>query len=81
MREFRYVKFHGMDVVIPGIGSLGTTMPPTNKTVKLRMYETALGVLLSFNNGSIESVVPWANVQLATYAPEDKPQVKVAQSA
>ena len=66
-RKITYVKLHGSDAFIPGVGGLGTTLPPQAKTLTLRMHHTDVGVYLNINNGKSEAVIPWANVQLVVY--------------
>lgn len=69
-RKIKYVKLHGGDTFIPGYGSFGNTLPPSNKSVQLEMEHTETGIYVSVNNGGAETIIPWANVQVATYVGE-----------
>ncbi len=82
-REVKYVKLHGGDAFIPGVGSLSNTLPPSNKVVA-GLYMTAEqdGILVrakvldprNAQAGTVDSggfasaLIPWANVQLAVYS-------------
>lgn len=77
-RIVTYAKLHGGDAFIPGMGNVGSTLPPTNKAWDLKMYYTPDGLKLSVSGGKIEAMVPLANIQLVVFAPEDKPAVKLA---
>lgn len=66
-RQVTYVKLHGGDAFVPGIGGLGTTLPPTGKSLELRMYHGSEGVEMVINN-KIETLIPWANIQIVVYA-------------
>jgi hypothetical protein len=68
-RKITYAKLHGGDTFVPGFGSFGNTLPAAGKSVKLDMEHTAIGIYVSINNGKAETMIPWANVQVATYAP------------
>lgn len=72
-RKLRYVKLHGGDTFIPGFGSFGNTLPPSNKSVNLDMVHTVTGIYVNVNKGAAETIIPWANVQIATYASEPAP--------
>lgn len=65
MRKLNYVKLHGGDAFIPGIGGLGSTLPSQSKTLDMVMFASEAGVCLSVNGR--DAFIPWANVQLAVY--------------
>lgn len=71
-RKIKYVKLHGGDAFIPGIGGLGSTLPPQNKALNMVMTHTREGVHVNVLNGKSEAIIPWANIQLAAYLPEEK---------
>lgn len=73
-RTVKYVKFH-QGIFVPGFGTVGDTLPSSSKTINLTMTHLEEGLFLKLN--STEVLVPWANVVLAVYNPEDKPKVTV----
>lgn len=70
MRRLNYVKLHGGDAFIPGIGGLGSTLPSQSKTLDIKMYASDSGVCLYVNGR--DAFIPWANVQLAVYDGESE---------
>lgn len=69
-----YAKLH-QDFFIPGgIGILGNTLPPTNKTIGLSMYLSEYGLVLDIAKGlrtpSAKAVIPYANVAGMVYGAE-----------
>lgn len=68
-RTVTYVKLHGTEAFIPGIGGLGTTLPSPNKSLNVHMEHTEAGLYIQINN-KVEITIPWANVQLAVYKSE-----------
>lgn len=84
MRKVVYAKLQGTDAFIPGVGGLGTTLPPNNKSIGLEMYDVGDKLLLRISskgsgqrlnpgepgvkNGVLEAFVPITNVQVAVYA-------------
>lgn len=70
-RKIQYVKLHGGDTFVPGFGSFGNTLPSQGKSVKLDMVHTTVGIYVNINNGKAETIIPWANVQIATYTAEN----------
>lgn len=66
-RIVKYAKVHE-EIFIPGLGSLGTTLPSQSKTVKdLNMYTAVDGLVVK--SGSYEVLIPFANVVLMSLAP------------
>lgn len=75
MKRVTYAKLQGTDAFIPGIGGVGTTLPPTGKTLKdLKMFDNGEGILIIQLKGAvgqpIEAGVPLTNVQILVYANE-----------
>lgn len=75
-RIVSHAKLHDLNVVIPGLGSLNmTTLPPVNKTFKsFSMHFSELGLTVEING--IESLIPAANVQFVSFAPEEVKKTK-----
>lgn len=83
-RQVKYAKLHGGDAFIPGIGGLGSTLPPQSKTLNLKMFIDSdfPTVLLVEINGQ-DHFVPLANIQIGSLYPEETkaaaaPKVKSA---
>lgn len=74
MREIKYAKLQGTNAFTPESGPLGDTLPPTNKTVDLKMFDMGDKLLLrmKWKGKPIEAFIPMTNVQIAVYAePEE----------
>lgn len=73
MRKYvKYAKLQGQDTFIPGLGSLGSTLPSPSRTLNIQMFlDSEFPTLLFVNiNGSGHSV-PLANVQILSFSPEE----------
>ena len=69
-RPVVYAKFH-QALFIPGGGTLGDTLPSTNKTlIGLKMSYTPAGLFVQF--GAHDALVPWPNVAVAKFGPPTK---------
>lgn len=70
-KTITYAKLHGTDAFIPEVGGLGTTLPPVNKTMELKMYAgtNGLELVIAYKGHPIECLIPWANVQICKYGP------------
>lgn len=68
-RRIKYLKLHGGDAFIPGIGGLGNTLPSPSKSLDLNMTHSEQGVYIVINKTKAFCLIPWANVQLAEYLP------------
>lgn len=71
-RKVNYAKVH-QGIFVPGLGELGMTLPPSNKTLNLNMSKIEGGLLLTINqSGQVWDIyVPDGNVALAVLAKED----------
>lgn len=75
MKEVAFARFHQV-LEIPGIGSLGNTLPTQAKTLDLKMYHDDDGLLVRIGyrnqiNGLVsksELMIPWANVVICKYS-------------
>lgn len=72
MKTVTYAKLHGGDAFLPGIGGLTATLPPTNKTINLKMYlandsDSFLTLEADFKGTKVYGAVPLANVQVMTF--------------
>lgn len=76
-RRIVYAKLHET-VHLPNTGNLSDTLPPSMKQFDLKMFHTNEGLFLQVNG--VEAVVPWANVKIAQYAPEEKVKSQVLQA-
>lgn len=66
-KTVNYVKLQGTDTFIPGIGGLGSTLPPASKTVNLKMWvDSEFPTILFLTVNGRDSFIPLANVQIAT---------------
>lgn len=77
MKRAVYAKLQGTDAFVPGLGGLGTTLPPANKSFKeFEMYWSAGDALYvnitSLHNIKYEAVIPSANVQILSLLVEPK---------
>lgn len=71
-KQVTYMKVH-QDIFVPGLGGLGNTLPPGNKTLAMSMETTEHGVQVDAKgpHGTNHSVlIPYANIVLAVLAPE-----------
>lgn len=68
-RTVVYAKVH-QDIFVPGLGGLGVTLPPQNKTLNLKMFWED-GALLLVANGR-EIIVPQGNIVLAVLGPKEE---------
>lgn len=68
-RKVAYAKLHGTEAFIPGVGQIGSTLPPTNKSMELTMYYTELGLEYTIQHGGkrYEGAFPSANLQIVVY--------------
>jgi len=66
-RSVTYAKLH-VDAFIPGVGSLGTTLPAPNKTVSLRMRYADQGLYVTANNREV--LFPPGSVALVVFEQE-----------
>lgn len=73
MRKVTYAKFH-QSLFIPGIGTLGDSLPSPVKAFDTSMETSAEGLYIKINTA--EAIVPWANVVLAKLAAEEKSSKK-----
>lgn len=73
-RKVKSARLH-TSIYIAGIGDLGPSLPPKNKTiVGFAMVATDEGLEVFGSNE--ESFVPWANVQCVTYEAQAKDEEK-----
>ncbi len=79
-RRVTYVKLQGADTFLPGFGGLGSTLPPTNKTISgLNMYyDSETPTLLIIEIKGKEYFVPLANVQTGVFDHQLDPAPKLA---
>lgn len=66
-KKVTYVKLHGGNAFIPGIGNFTETLPPKDKNIQLDMYVHDQGVYLEagFKGVKAKALIPWANIQIA----------------
>lgn len=81
-----YAKLQNTDAFIPGIGGLGNTLPPSHKSLDLKMYEDTdepgkLFVEATFKGLTTKAGVPLGNVQIMVYAPEAPKKEKEAKAS
>jgi hypothetical protein len=67
-RKVTHAQFH-QSVFIKAAGNIGNSLPSGTKNYNEEMSHTPEGLLIKI--GKIESLVPWANVIVCTYAPEE----------
>lgn len=79
-RLIKFAKLHGTNCFVPGIGDLGSTFPPKDKTfASFSMYieNDKLWIDLSQRDGRKHSVfVPIANVQVGEASEPTLPEPK-----
>ncbi len=66
-RKVIYAKLHA-DLFVPGVGTLGSTLPPPSKSVKLEM-ETDF-ITLFCKAGNVEFTHPCASIQVMVHPSE-----------
>lgn len=78
-RKVNYVKLHSSDTFLPGIGSVGNTLPPSNKTLNgLSIYfDTDTSDVLFLEVSGREYILPMASVQVLALSSEDNSPVVV----
>jgi len=84
MRKISYAKLQGLDAFIPGIGGLGSTLPPLNKTiVDFAMYDGGTNLILVARNGNkrVEAAIPMMNVQVFVYDEPSNPAATKSEAA
>lgn len=65
-----YAKLH-TNIYLPNIaGELGSTLPPSNKTVDAKMFlaKDGLEVSIFYRNANTTFLVPYANIQVMVLA-------------
>lgn len=73
-RKVKFVRLQSHVFHIPGLGELGTTLPPTNKVLEnldMTLTDSGLVVSLSYQGIKKEIFVPSANLILADLAPAE----------
>lgn len=71
MREVvTYVKFHGSDAFIPGVGNVGSTLPNNTKSMDLLMHYTSGEQVIRARVNGRTLCIPLGSVQLFLTAPD-----------
>lgn len=67
------VKLHDLKIIIPGMGNVGTDLPPAAKTIPgLYMEEGTNGIDVLVPGQTVAYVIPYANIQIYYAVPEAK---------
>lgn len=72
MRKVTRAKLHDLQIVIPGIGSLGNDYPLKGKSqLDSTLVEGPNGLELTIKGTPGTAIIPYANVQMYITAPDD----------
>ena len=75
MHKVKFVKLHSDDTHVPGIGSIGNTLPHPSKSFDLEMRYDEKNLFLTINN--VKAMIPAANIKILVVDEEVKTPLKV----
>lgn len=75
MKTVKFAQLHS-DAFIAGLGSLGTTLPPTGKSYNLSMHATETVLIIEVDGGKRVVEIPLTNVKIYEVDTR-KPELKV----
>jgi hypothetical protein len=77
------MKLQGTEAFLPGIGHLGTSLPPTNKSLPgLKMYiDSEFPAFVTVETTTAVAMVPLTNIQVAQFEKEVVTVVESSNSA
>lgn len=71
MRKVIRAKLHDLQIVLPGVGTLGNDLPLKNKTLDLTMVEGPNGIEIAIKGTPGVAIIPYANIQMYVTAVEE----------